>query len=294
MITFVGMESRTSGLIRGVQMAERIGGQFVELGSNVPSRNKVVIILRNYSSGVAKFYKQQGCIVGYDIADMPVGDAVFRNKEVKDLRDYTHKECDFFVVNNSLSKADVAIVSDKPTFIIPHHTTNFNKIRSNWNDEVKRIGYVGLPEQLSSKSEIETLCHSHGVEFVSLHPNTREECDSLFRTIDIGVVFAESDGKMKQHVVDLMKRYKPNTKLSNFQSYGIPTVCTPYESYSEFGGGGCRFVETKERMLYEIEHLIIEDPSMRRELADEAFYFGQKFHIDEIKKLYENIHKDYR
>jgi hypothetical protein len=225
---------------------------------------------------------------------MPVGDAVFRQKEIKNLRDYTHKECDFFIVNNSLAQADVGLVSDKPSFIIPHHSTNFGNIKATWNEEVKRVGYVGLPEQLSSKTEIEKLCRDHGAEFVSLHPNTRDECDALFKTIDIGVVFAESDEKMRPHVVDLMKRYKPNTKLSNFQSYGIPTVCTPYESYIEFGGQACRFVDTKDRMLYEIEHLIIEDPEMRASLARDAFYVGQKFHIDNIKKLYENNHKDYQ
>ena len=32
-----------------------------------------------------------------------------------------------------------------------------------------------------------------------------------------------------------IKKYKPNTKLSNFQSYGIPTISIPYESFDQFG-----------------------------------------------------------
>lgn len=291
MITFVGMGSRTSGLIRGMQMAERIGGQFVELGSNVASKNEVVIILRNYSSQVTQFYKKQGCIVGYDIADMPVGDAVFRNKEVRNLKDYAHKECDFFVVNNSLVKADVGLVSDKPSFIVPHHSTNFDNVISEFKDNPKLVGYVGLPEQLSGKIEIEKLCASYGAQFVSIHPNTREECDKIFRSIDIGIVFAESNSAMRPHVVDLMKRYKPNTKLTNFQSYGIPTVCTRYESYLEFGENACRFVDDMPSMLNHLAQLLAIKEARLQE-GQQALVVGQKFHIDNVKKMYENMHKD--
>lgn len=288
------MASRTSGLIRGIQMAERLGGQFVELGSHTPSKNKVVIILRNYSASVASFYKQQGCVVGYDIADMPVGDAVFRNKEIQNLKDYVPKECDFFVVNNSLVKADVAVVSDKPSFIIPHHSTNFDSVRAPFRDEPKIVGYVGLPEQISAVDDIKKMCSDWDAQFVSVHPNSREECDSIFRSIDIGIVFAEHDNKMKQHVVDLMKRYKPNTKLTNFQSYGIPTICIPYESYLEFGEGACTFVPDKDHMLMQLNFLLSKDPTNRKQMSNEAFEVGKKFHIDEIKKLYENIYKEYQ
>ncbi len=293
MITFVGMASRTSGLIRGIQMSERLpGGQFVELGSNVPSKNKIVILLRNYAPHVVDFYKKQGCIVGYDIADMPVGDAVFRNKEVKDLRDYAHKECDFFVVNNSLVKADVAFMSDKPSFIVPHHSTNFDNVVSDFRDVPKLVGYVGLPEQLSGKPEIEKLCSAYGAQFISVHPNTREECDKIFRSIDVGIVFAESDSTMRPHVVELMKRFKPNTKLTNFQSYGIPTICTRYESYLEFGENACRFVDDMPRMLEHLTELLVIKEARQQE-GQAAVAVGQKFHIDNIKKLYENIYKEF-
>ncbi len=293
MITFIGMASRTSGYIRGIQMAQRIGGQFIELGSNEKSKNKIVILLRNYSASVVDFYKKQGCIVGYDIADMPVGDAVFRGKKIDNLKDYAHQECDFFVVNNSLVKSDVQAVSNKPAYVIPHHTTNFDNLRAEFREKVKTVGYVGLPEQISAVKEIEEMCSAWNASFISVHPNTREECDDIFRKIDIGIVFAEHDGKMNEHVINLMKRYKPNTKLSNFQSYGIPTICIPYESYLEFGENACAFVPDKDHMLMQLNFLLSKDPTRRREMSDAAFEVGKKFHIDSIKKLYENISKDH-
>jgi hypothetical protein len=294
MITFVGMSSRTSGYIRGIQMSQRLpGGQFVELYSRLPAINDIVIFQRNYSQIDARYYKSRGHIIGYDIADMPVGDAVFRGKHVDSLKDYTHAECDFFIVNNTLQKSDVDAVSSKPSYVIPHHTTNFDNLKAQFRDETKTVGYVGLPEQLSAVDDIQKMCSAWGAAFISVHPTTREECDIVFRKIDIGIVFSEHDGRMNDNIISLMKRYKPNTKLSNFQSYGIPSICIPYESYLEFGENACLFVNDKESMLAQLNVLLSKDPSSRRELSDRAFEVGKKFHIDNIKKLYENINKDF-
>lgn len=287
------MASRTSGYIRGIQMAQRTGGQFIELHSRQPSNNEIVIFQRNYSAVDARYYKARGHIVGYDIADMPVGDAVFRGKRIDDLKDYVHAECDFFIVNNSLQKADVALVSEKPTYIIPHHSVNFENYRSTLSVTPKIVGYVGLPEQISAVEDIKRMCENWGASFVSVHPNTREECAKVFQEIDVGIVFAESDSIMNQHVIDLMKRYKPNTKLTNFQSYGIPTICTSYESYKEFGEDACLFVDSKQEMLKALSSLLEQDHSLRFDLANRSFDIGRKFHIDEIKKLYENICKEF-
>lgn len=289
MITFVCMPSRTSGEIRGKQVSERLGGLACYTDIHNPDwkkigRNKVTLLCRTWDGNLAKELKKQGHVVGYDMADMMVGDAVFRNKTVTDLRDYVHPECDFFVVNNEVQRADVMMFSgSRPVFTLPHHSTNFSGTTCGHNDKPRRVGYVGLPEQLSAKSEIETLCASHNVTFISVHPNSREECDAVFRSLDIGLVFAESDSTMRPDVVALMKRYKPNTKLTNFQSYGVPTICTPYQSYIEFGENACRFVDTKEAMLDNLAQLL-ENEDVRFAEAQAAIVVGRKFHIDELIK----------
>lgn len=292
MITFLGMPDRTSGEIRGRQISEKIHGEyqsacFVDVHKpdwKAIDRNQIALFVRTWEPNLARQLAHRGYVVGYDVADMPVGDAVFRGAEVKDLSAYAHRECSFFVVNNSVQKADMMQVTDKPCYVIPHHTVNYERHRNPLR-QTRRVGYVGLPEQLSAKEDIEKLCRKMGVEFVSMHPNTREECVELFKTIDVGVVFAETNDKMRHRVVELMKRYKPNIKLSNFQSFGIRTVCTPYESYLEFGAGASRFESTHDGMLDSLE-LLIDGGHLSQLESDRAYETGKCFHIDEVAKLY--------
>lgn len=295
MITFLAMPKRTSGEIRGRQIAEHIRGEyttarFVDIHKpdwRVIQQNQVALLVRTWEGNLAGELHRRGYVVGYEVADMPVGDAVFRGAEVKDLSAYAHKECDFFVVNNSVQLADMMKVTDKPVYVIPHHTVNYDN-HKNPLRPVKRVGYVGLPEQLSAKNDIEKLCKDKGVEFISIHPTTREECVSIMKTIDVGVVFADGGANISPRVVELMKRYKPNTKLSNFQSFGIRTVCTPYESYVEFGDSAARFEDTKNGMLESLG-LLIEGGLLSQKESDKAFEVGKRFHIDEIAKRYQNM-----
>jgi len=297
MITFLGMPSRTSGIIRGGQVADAIGGtaRFTDVHNPDPSAlaaNNIILFVRTYDPNLARRLKDAGKTVGYEVADAPVGDAVFRNKDVNDLRDFVHPECDFFIVNNAAEQADVSIFTTNQILIIPHHSTNFANTPNTFRDVPKRVGYVGLPEQLSRQDDFRVLCTKHNVEFVSVHPNTREECDEVFRSLDVGVVFAESDASMRPRVVELMKRYKPNTKLTNFQAYGIPSVVTPYESYKEWGtadpGCGFEFAENAEVMLTELD-AILTNTRRRRNMSIQAFERGKLFHVDRIVKEFYNL-----
>lgn len=297
-ITFLGMPARTSGEIRGCQVAVALGGTacFTDVHCPDPdalAANDTILFVRTYNAGLAKSLKASGKIVGYEVADAPVGDAVFRGKNVDDLRDFAHPECDFFVVNNTVEKGDMIAVGAKNVFVIPHHSTNFANTPNAFRDVPKRVGYVGLPEQLSRRSDFETLCAQHAVEFVSVHPNTREECDAVFRSLDVGIVFAESDASMRPRVVELMKRYKPNTKLTNFQAYGIPSIVTPYESYKEWGnddpGCGFEFADNANDTLIKLEDLLLN--ARRREaMAVQAFERGKLFHVDRVvKEFYSDL-----
>lgn len=301
MINFVCMPARSSGLIRGRQVADALNASrgpvdphacvldihntYLEEARNL---NDVSLFVRSYDPGLAAQLKRRGHFVGYDIADQMCGDSFFRNDPVKDLSAYAHAECDFYIVNNTPTLKDLEpFANNKPIYVVPHHTVNYDR-HVNELRKVERVGYVGLPEQLSAKEDIEKLCAKMGVQFVSIHPNTREECVEVMKTIDVGVVFAEADGSIKPRFAELVRRHKPNTKLSNFQSFGIRTVCTPYVSYVEHGGGASRFEETRAGMMESLEFLIRSSSLMEVERA-RALAVGQRFHINEIVKLYKNI-----
>lgn len=294
MINFVCMPQRTSGEIRGRQVADalREGARVLDIHNtdleNEHALNDVSLFVRSYDANLAKQMKRRGHRVGYDVADQMCGDCFFRDDPVKDLSAYAHAECDFYIVNNTPTLKDLEPFADgKPIYVVPHHTVNYEG-HVNTLKKAERVGYVGLPEQLSAKDDIEKLCAKMGVEFVSIHPNTREECVEVMKTIDVGVVFAEADGHLKPRFAELMKRHKPNTKLSNFQSFGIRTVCTPYVSYVEHGGGAARFEETRDGMMESLEFLI-EGSSISKMESARALEVGKRFHIDEVTKLYKNI-----
>jgi len=294
MINFVCMPSRTSGLIRGRQVADALlnGSRVLDIHNTDLDRernlNDVSLFVRSYDASLAKRLKDRGHRVGYDIADQMCGDCFFRDDPVKDLSAYAHPECDFYIVNNTPTLKDLEpFARDKPIYVVPHHTVNYGK-HVNTLKKAERVGYVGLPEQLSAKDDIEKLCAKMGVKFVSIHPNTREECVEVMKTIDVGVVFAEADGHLKPRFAELMRRHKPNTKLSNFQSFGIRTVCTPYVSYVEHGGGASRFEGTRDGMMESLE-LLIEGSSLSEMESSRALAVGERFHIDEVVKLYKNI-----
>lgn len=292
MITFFGMPDRTSGEIRGRQVSEALGygARFVDVHNpnNFSYANEFCLFVRTWEPRLAKHLKDRGHVVGYEVADMPVGDAVFRNMPVNDLSAYAHEECSFFVVNNNLQKSDMTKVTDKPVYVIPHHTVNYEGHRNAFK-RAQRVGYVGLPEQLSAKDEIDELCREKNVDFISIHPNTRQECVEVMKTIDIGIVFAESDGKITARAAELMKKYKPNTKLSNFQSFGIRTICTPYQSYIEFGASATTFEMTREGMLHSLNRMIDSDSDLEKRDSDLAYEAGKQFHVTEIVKHYNRM-----
>jgi hypothetical protein len=100
-----------------------------------------------------------------------------------------------------------------------------------------------------------------------------------------------SKESIKSGVYERTIKYKPNTKLTNFQSFGIPTICLPYESYKQFGENQCIFVEDSE----ELENKIIEISSnedLYFSLSKESVNVGEKYHISKIVEHYLRIKKD--
>lgn len=296
MITFVAYHDRASGKVRGMQIADRIsGGQFVDLNSSVLKvQNEFVILTRNYNANFVKHLKSSGHIVGYDINDMPVGDVVARNEKYtfggSSIKKYCHDECDFFIVNTDVAKSEVELVTAKPCFVIPHHNCNFDNEFVSLNSKVKRVGYVGLSEQLSKQTFITQFLHQLDIEFVAVHPTTRDECNSILKTLDIGIIYTDTDYfPNAQDAIKVSRAFKPNIKLANFQSYGIPTISVNYASYTQFGGEDAWIkIETLDELLQNIQSLITDD-KLRAKISINSIINSKNYHVDLIAKQYENM-----
>ena len=288
MINFLGMEGRTAGLIRGQQISSKIqDSEFILNTQNRVGKNKLTIVARNHIQAAASLNKANNKIVGYDICDMPIGDAIFRGAKDLHLKNYCHEIYDFFIVNNDACKSEIQGLIKKPVYVIPHHTTNLDQKKIVVKEKVTKIGYVGLPEQLSQAEKIVNFCSKKNVEFISVHPSTREECDKVFLSLDIGVIFVD-ESSHSAYIIDAIKKYKPNTKLSNFQSYGIPTISVPYESFEQFGGDAYVKIQNIDELIKSLNTLI-DDFSQRKTLSERSYEVAKQFHIDEIVKLYKNI-----
>lgn len=291
MINFLGITNRTAAIIRGKQISSKIvNSEFIDNGDFRIGKNEVTIMIRNHANDSASLNKKRNKIIGYDICDMPVGDAYFRGVKNLQLKNYCHDVYDFFIVNNDVCKNEIAEFSHKPVYVIPHHTTNLDSKKIKINENVTKIGYVGLPEQLGQTDKIIKFCKEKHVEFINVHPKTREECDKIFMSLDIGVVFLD-ESSHSSHIVEAIKKYKPNTKLSNFQSYGIPTISVDYESYEQFGGNAYLKINNIDELFFQLDSLI-NDYNQRKVLSDVSYEIGKQFHIDEIIKLYKNSVND--
>ena len=291
MITFVGMRSRSSGQVRGVQIAPEVGGNFFDADTNsflgTPGFHKTVIFVRRFLPDLASKLKNQGCIIGYDVIDMPVANLHREQSRSPDTTEIdwktvTNNLIDFYIVNNRKSKERLTpVVSDESrVFVIPHHCAN-KKVTFKKKQAMQTVGYIGLPDQLHCKDEIKSYVNSLGLSFFEGHPRDLRECQEMIDKIDIGVIFLERNNRTG-YVLD----YKPNQKLSNFQCAGIPTVCSEYESFKEFGGNAYLAANSLNDLKTALG-LVCKDKDFRDELVKRGHQAAEPV-------LLKNIANDYR
>jgi hypothetical protein len=293
MITFAGFTYRSSGIIRGKQVSQFIeGSDFVDIDSPKHSKNNIVIHVRKFNEDYARFCKSKNLTVGFEVADNPVTDYLYGRVQQDDFSRYVSKYCDFYIVNNDVCKQELSKFTDKKIYVIPHHNCNFAKKINQLKNKPKRLGYIGVPEYTLNEKSLESFCKKANLVFTSKNPEKHEELEEAFNQIDIGIVFFEKDS-IKSGVYERTIKYKPNTKLTNFQSFGIPTICLPYESYKQFGENQCIFVENAE----ELQDKIIEISSnedLYFSLSKTSINVGEKHHISKVIEYYLQISRDFK
>lgn len=287
------MKSRTSGLIRGIQLAERFGWKFYEQGDNriLSERNEKIIFIRSIDKNLAKTLRNLGNHVGFDLLDRPVADQhslVLQGSKNKITWESYRYDIDFYIVNNTLTKNCLEIEGNvkQPIYVIPHHTVNFESKKISFNENVKKVGYIGLEDQFSHKDEILNHLRSRNIDFYMCHPLSRESVVDALLNIDIGIISIENENSSLWK--DYILNFKPNTKLSNFQSFGIPTIASSYASFSEFGENCWINANSKKEFINSLD-LLIDDPNKRRQLSITGEIVGKNFHIDNIFNAYNRI-----
>lgn len=293
MITFVGMKSRSSGQVRGIQLLEPLKGNFYDTESRSfvgePGFHKTIVFVRSFEPGMAHQLKQRGHIIGFDVIDRAVSNLhrLQRNKPQATEIDWStlaHGLIDFYIVNNTKSGDAIwdHVNSKQKIYVIPHHAATYDLVERE-DSTPKVVGYVGLPDQIDHVEKIEAHVKELGLEFFAGHPSTREECCEMLAKIDLGVIFLERNNRTA-YVLD----YKPNQKLSNFQCFGIPAVACNYDSFKEFGGAGFLSAESIEQALELISQLA-EDADLRKDIRARGYTAGKKLLRDQVSLYYRRM-----
>jgi len=292
MITFIGFSNRSSGIIRGKQISNFIpGSDFIDVDFPTKPKNKITIHVRKFNEKLAKDCKEKNIKVGFDVADNPVTDYLYGRVDKDDFSRYTNQHCDFYIVNNDLMKENLSKVTDKKIYVIPHHSCNFDKKHKKIPIFPKKIGYIGLPDYTINEKHIINFCNKNSLFFINKNPQTHNELIPAFEEIDIGIIFFEKES-IKPGVYERTLNYKPNTKLTNFQSFGIPTICLPYESYKQFGNNNCIYAENINELEGNILDLI-NDTNKFKSLSEKSIETGEKYHISNIIDYYKIIIGDF-
>jgi hypothetical protein len=291
MITFIGLKSRSSGKIRGQQIADNIESanffDYSEIRKNLDKIRKTVIVVRNRSKDIERFLKRRGHSLGYDILDSVGSDFYFRNKK-SDYSNFIDKELfDFYIGNNKLAHDQLEkLLTHEKVYTIPHHHINFKQERKYFGDtKIKTAGYVGLPEQLSDKKDIERILNNHGIEFITDPGNNYDASFETLSKLHLGITNLNSNFK------EVFSECKPNTKLSNFQSFGIVTLCNENYSFKQFGANSYLRHENLNQFEDNLK-IIIKDDKLRKQISDSSFENSKNFHIKSIKNMYEKIIED--
>lgn len=266
--------------------------EFLNIDNPTNPKNKITIQIRKFDASFAEYCKSKGLTVGFEVSDNMVTDYLYGRVNQDDFARYTNKFCDFYIVNNDITKEGLSKVTDKKIYVIPHHNCNFSKTKNVTSKKPKTIGYIGVPDYTIKPNIIQDICIKNNLNFFIENPLDYKNLQLCFQKIDIGIVFFEKDS-IKDGIYERTLKYKPNTKLTNFQSYGIPTICLPYESYKQFGENKCIFVETLNELNFQIENLC-NNQDLYQNLSLESIKVGEKYHISNVKENYLQIVKDFQ
>jgi len=294
-ITFIGMASRSSGKVRGLQLVDNFKNYnfFDTVTRRFTGKDsffqKNIVFVRNFDLNLAKSLKLQGRKIGYDIIDKPVAELhrlQLNNPDISEI-DWNficNDFIDFYIVTNTLAKQKLEAITNKEVFIIPHHAVSNKLIEKDTAIKPKTIGYVGVEDQLFRRNEIISYCDMNKLSFYENHPKTQNLCIEDLKKIDIGVVYLDVNNR-----TDYVLKYKPNQKLSNFQCFGIPSVIVGYNSYIEFGGNNSYLLAKNEIELIENLDMLFKDKDLRGSIQKNGYEAAEKLLVNNVIKLYNFI-----
>ena len=165
-----------------------------------------------------------------------------------------------------------------PTIEIPHHHCNFDELRVPFRDP-PTLGFISNPPTWPVNKK---LAEKIGLPIVSNIARKGEkafvELIDTYMAVDIGFAYRMDEDKL---------RFNCANKLTNFMSFGIPSVLTPETGYLEFGRHGetVLYAHTKQDFT-DLLAWLASDPDLRRRMSDACYETAKPLHISRIAERY--------
>lgn len=162
--------------------------------------------------------------------------------------------------------------------LIPHHHCNFERTKRN-RDGIKKVGATGsyqawdyIPDVIKEglkKRNIKLELHTN------FYP--RMSVSRFHESIDIHLQWRPW----------LNRLLSCPLKITNAASFGVPTIALDEPSYKEVEG--CYLPVTTPEEWLEALDLLISSPLLYEAMTDKCLATSERYHIDNIAKLYEAL-----
>ena len=161
---------------------------------------------------------------------------------------------------------------------IPHHHVNFERTKRN-RDKILKIGTTGSPAAWDYIPDV----IKDGIKKRGL---TLELYSNFYPRLSVSR-FHES---MDIHIHWRAWMNRPLScpfKITNAMSFGVPTIALDEPSFKEVEGAYIG-VKTPDEWLQKLDELIA-NPSLYTDIANKGIELSEKYHIENIAKLYEQL-----
>jgi hypothetical protein len=259
--------------IRGRQISEALGSDSVSLHGFTPDAARgyeaVVYVKRIPRPREMEAVRAAGIKQFYDPLDHYAWRDVARGAPFLDA----------FIGANLTHAVALRQRFGRPAVDIPHHHCNFQELRVPAGRTPPTLGFISTPDHWPENRRMVAKLGYPVVTNVSRKgDNGFARLIEAYLATDVGITWRMRSDKL---------RFNCANKLTNFMSFGIPSVLTPESGYLEFGRHGetCFYAHDKRDFVDLVRHLA-QDTELRRRMGDACYEAARPFHISRIAERY--------
>lgn len=190
------------------------------------------------------------------------------------------------IVFSDLDAITMAQYVKNRVVVIPHHHVNFERDVRN-RTGITRIGIIGskdafthIPETIKkglAERKIELAEHD------IFYPRT--SVTHFYKKIDAQIVWRPY--MKKAYASNPYKTLANPFKIVNTSSFGIPTIALDEPPFKEMEG--CYLPVTNEEEFFKALDNLREDEGLYKSIADTCLKKAERYHIENIAKLYQEL-----